>query len=224
MTEVVILMTTWLPESNDGERRLNILSHALQSWKEHLKNSGEIFLHVADDGSSPEMLHRLREKVELIWKPRPISWSGQTRRGVGTSLNSGILFYWNKVILHAVDDWQLYSDLDLTPWVSILEEEASICAFRFFPHPDLTGEIKYITPGVYAMNLDKHHFAFATRPSLWHPRMFEAYGLFEEKTSAYEVERLYNEEYCRLVGPKIWLALPDQWAHLGGVELGDITP
>jgi hypothetical protein len=54
--------------------------------------------------------------------------------------------------------------------------------------------------------------------------MFDAYGYFDEGVSAYECEQFYNERYCRLTGPKLIMALPDEWQHLGGVELGDITP
>lgn len=222
--DITILMTTWLPDGRDGERRLDFLTRALTSWYEHLRYDGNLLLHVADDGTRDDLWSHMMSVINTIWGEERVSWSKQERRGVGASLNLGVNVHRDTLILHAVDDWELFSDLNLNTWAEILEADARICGFRFFPHPDLTGVIKYIPPGVYAIDLDKHHFAFATRPSLWHPRMFEQYGYFEEGASAYEVERLYNEEYCRLTGAKLWLALPDQWQHLGGVELGDITP
>lgn len=221
--DITILMTTWLPDGKEGRLRAQLMEYALKSWRRNLIADREIWLHVADDGTSPEMKKILTKIVKSVWSGN-ISWSGQPRKGVGASLNNGLVMCNNRLVLHAVDDWNLLDSLDLSPWADILESDENICGFRFFPHPDLIGRIKYINPGVYAMDLDKHHFAFATRPSLWHPRMFETYGMFEEGVSAYEVERLYNEKYCLIVGPKLWLALPDQWAHLGGVELGDITP
>lgn len=224
--DITILMTTWLPDNRDGERRFEFAIRAMSSWEKNFEHSENIFLHIADDGSKNDRFEDLLVYAGDIFGKEKISWSTQERRGVGASLNLGINSHiWaGRLIFHAVDDWLLFDRLDLTSWADILESDENICGFRFFPHPDLTGRIKYINPGVYAMDLDKHHFAFATRPSLWHPRMFETYGMFEEGVSAYEVERLYNEKYCLIVGPKLWLALPDQWAHLGGVELGDITP
>jgi len=228
VTDVTIVMTTWIPDDETGNQRLEIIERALESWERSLIHKrGLLFLHVADDGTSLEQFEKLESIVKNHCPVNKISWSRQSRKGVGASLNTAIREHIKvgRQVFHAVDDWRLFSDLDLTPWISILEQDENICGFRFFPHPDLTGTIKYINPGVYAMNLDKHHFAFATRPSLWHPRMFGAYGFFEEGVSAYECERLYNEKYCRLPNPtNLWMALPDQWAHLGGVELGDITP
>lgn len=224
--DIVILMTTWLPDNKDGEQRFANAVTAMRSWNENLLNDGRIFLHVADDGSKNDRFEDLLAYAIDIFDKEKVCWSTQERRGVGASLNLGVRthMFGNRLILHAVDDWVLHNPIDLRPWAKILESETNICGFRFFPHPDLTGRIKYINPGVYAMNLDRHHFAFATRPSLWHPRMFETYGFFDEGVSAYECERLYNERYCMTVGPDLWLALPDQWEHLGGVELGDITP
>lgn len=222
MTPVTIVMTTWLPNNEDGYKRLNILQKCLISWHENLIHDDDIFLHVADDGSDDSMTVALKNAVLECWPRHGTRFTRQERHGVGASLNKGIRESPTDIVLHAVDDWELLKPLDIRPWVSLLEIP-DIAGFRLFPHPDLSGKIQYMG-GVYAMKLDRHHFAFATRPSLWHKRMFQAYGKFEEQVSAYECERLYNLNYCLGKGPDLWMALPDEWRHVDGVELGDITP
>lgn len=226
MTATTIVMTTWLPSGRAGWNRLDIIRETLISWQKNLISSDDIFLHVADDGSSDKMFDALKVAVAEEWHKYGVAFTQQDRKGVGASLNQGCAeaIKHGRIILHAVDDWKLLKPLNIDPWIQLLELDSKISAVRFFPHPDLTGIIKYVEPGIYAMELDRHHFAFATRPSLWHSRMFENYGWFDEGVSAYECEQFYNERYCRLLGPKIVLALPDEWMHVGGVELGDITP
>lgn len=226
MTVATIVMTTWLPNNQDGMLRLQIIEKTLRSWHKNLINSDDIRLHVADDGSSNEMLKELQDIVKIEWPYIGTTYSQQMRKGVGASLNAGIreALKYSDFVLHMVDDWVLTKPLDIDPWVEALALYENIGGFRFFPHPDLTGRIRYIKPGIYAMELDRHHFAFATRPSLWHRRMLEAYGPFDEGSSAYECERMYNLNYCLTDGPSLYLALPDEWEHVGGVELGDITP
>lgn len=226
MTAITIVMTTWLPPNRDGMRRLEIIQETLSSWQENLQSNDDIYLHIADDGSSERMLHALESIVSEQWVRHGTTYSQQNRKGVGASLNNGLeqAFRHTDIVLYAVDDWKLVKTLNLNPWIVLLRDDDILAGIRFFPHPDLTGTIKYVDPGVYMVDIDRHHFAFATRPSLWHKRMFEAYGYFDEGVSAYECEQFYNERYCKLIGPKLIMALPDEWKHLGGVELGDITP
>lgn len=226
MTVASIIMTTWLPDSEEGEKRLKIIESTVISWALNLISNDDIRMIVCDDGSSEPMFNKLKAIVNENWPRVGTSYFQQQRKGVGASLNKGVIegTKYSDILLHMVDDWRLLKPLDLDPWIEALSNIQSIAGFRFFPHPNLSGEIHYINPGIYAMSLDRHHFAFATRPSLWHSRMFESYGMFEESVSAYECERLYNINYCTLSGPILYLALPDEWEHMGGVELGDITP
>lgn len=227
MTVVNIVATTWFPSGTEGSKRLRIFCEALDSWNVNLSHNDDIYLHVADDGSSEITLDEIKNLVNDHWPKHGTTFSIQNRRGVGASLNQGCqrALTYSDVILYTVDDWKLLKPLDITPWVEFIEsKEYDAALVKFFPHPNTFGQIIYANPGIYAMRLNREGFAFSTRPSLWHRRMFDAYGWFPELVNAYDCERIYNLNISKFSWPLLYQALPDEWMHLGGVELGDITP
>ncbi len=193
-------MTTWFPPGEEGSKRLAIAKEALKSWEDHLFNKvGRIFLHIADDGSAYEMCADLIDYSE-VWTP---TGSVQERHGVGASLNEGFrrAFEVSDYVLYAVDDWALTYQCDLTPWIQLLEERENIGAVRLGPpHPDLTGIIIH-DDNRWFLQLDRHHFAFSLRPTLFQKRMLERYGQFPEDVNSYDVERMYSERFNALEGP-----------------------
>lgn len=199
---------------------------ALSSWQQHLLYpAGDVFLHVADDGSVPDGYPERFGPFHDSRFGEP-SFSRQERHGVGASLNAGFAeaFKRSPFALYFVDDWALTGDLDLTAWVRILLEDESIGMVRLGPpHPDLTGRVKHTPIGWY-LRLDRHHYAFAHRPALYHERFLTAYGAFEEDVNAYDCERIYAERFCKTAGPDIVYALPYPWSHVGTVELAGVQP
>jgi len=228
---LTIVMTTWMPEGPVGESRRSSAAAALLSWRLHLQYDGELRLHIADDGSPVEDLVRaVGARPNSFW---PTSLSRQQRRGVGASLNAGLRAAWNASPLAAyfVDDWGLRELLDITPWASLLMEDESVGCVRLGPpHPGLTGTVE-MSPSGWGLRLDPHHYAFGHRPALYHKRFFDAYGYFEEGTSALECERWYAEHFAKertstdlLRWPDIVYALSYPWVHLGEAEVGDVEP
>lgn len=232
MKDITIVATTWLPPGKE-DRRLKDFTLAMATWWAHLKYDGVINLHVADDGTLPEWYEKLQQVVETVWRGKgSITHSQQDRHGVGASLNAGLAeaFKTSPYVLYAVDDWQLLELLDLNPWIAFMEDnEYNANMVRFFPHPDLTGTFKHIPPYGWAVNLDRHHYVFATRPCLWHQRFFEPHlrglGWFKEDASAIEVEQDFNYRYIRQMSRhEIWLALPEVWRHMDAFSLSDLVP
>ena len=222
---IKVLMTTWFPDGEDGQLRLETADKALTSWVENLKYEGKFQLHIADDGSDPNRLMSLRDR-KLRWEP-PVIFSHQQRHGVGASLNAGVFQAREEdaLLLYLVDDWELLQPLDLTPWAKLLMEDESIGMVRLGPpHPWLTGQIIHHPDCDWYIKLDRHHFVYGHRPALYHRRFFDAYGLFKEGVSAYECERLYNENFCQQSGPDIVLALSHPWRHIESVELAGVMP
>jgi hypothetical protein len=230
---VTIVSTTYFPAGIDGATRRIAAQQALESWDRHLNYQGELRLHVADDGSPDG---------NAVGVSRfPFMVSRQERRGVGASLNAGFrqAFERSPLALYAVDDWEVVEPFDLTLWADLLMEREDIGCVRLGPpHPGTRGSVEMFSleaeppanpeRGGWFLRLDPYGFAFGHRPALYHRRMIDAYGWFEEGVNALECERLYAERYAResLFGdmPQVVLALPHPWRHIDSIELADIEP
>lgn len=243
---ITIVMTTYFPPGPSGALRVGVAKRALQSWLKFLHYDGEIRLHVADDGSDPDHFDILKIATVSVAD----SYSYQDRCGVGASLNAGFKSGFERGLVgYLVDDWIALADFDLTPWADLLLADESVGMVRFSPpHPGLTGEV-IAYPAGWALKLDRHNLAFATRPALYHKRMIDRYGWFTEGQNAFVVENDYNERFCSEIKcnifapghqdhfagcyekkcdgetwPGIVLALPLIFDHVESIELGDITP
>ncbi len=213
---ITAVVTTYITT----QQRKEVVERTLMSWGKYLYYEGEINLILSDDGSS--------QPFHPSWSPDPI-WTRQDRRGVGASLNAGfnLAFRTSPIVLYAVDDWSLTEPLDLTPWVRLLMERDDVGLVRLGPpHPNLTGKVEMVTSlwQGWGLRLDKKGLVVAQRPALWHKRMIDAYGWFQEQVSALECERLYNEHFCQADGPDAVLVLPHPWLHIESESLSSLTP
>lgn len=205
---ITIVMTTWFTQT----QRIEVALEALNSWKNYLIYAEELRLHVADDGSA------LDWNPEKVWDGK-ITRSRQERLGVGASLNAGFkqAFKTSPLVLYAVDDWQLTEPFDITPWVRLLLEREDVGIVRLGPpHPHLKGTILPYTEEWqgWALRLDRYGLAVGHRPELFHQRMLDYYGLFDERVNAQECERLYSVRWAADErGPDIVMALPHPWFH-----------
>lgn len=232
--DVTIVATTWLPPGNE-RARLDAIQTAISSWRRYLRyDSGEIHLHVSDDGTvkNPWGIY-LRQTITEAWGlwRKSVTFSRQERCGVGASLNAGLCaaFQRSPIVLHAVDDWELLAPLDLTPWVNFLNDpNYDVGMVRFFPHPDLEGTVRHIPPHGWAVALQRHHFVFGFRPCLWHKRFFDALGYFDEGVSSFDAEAQFNRRLTwrppAVAAGWIWLALPEQWRPIETGSLAAVVP
>lgn len=228
-----VVVTTWLPPGLAGGKRFNVMKQARRSWGDYLiyeddprLPSASFNYVIGDDGSDPPTLPQI---AEIYRAPRcRVTMLPGTRQGVGASLNRCFecAFQISPVALYAVDDWALSNVLDITPWVKLLLQDESIGAVRLGPpHPDLTGRVMHLGELGWALALDRHHYAFSFRPTLFHKRMIDWLGGFEEGVSSLECERLANERWCADPdAPGIVLALPSPFEHLYSVELSALVP
>lgn len=221
---VSVVATTFFP----NELRAETFAETVATWEEHLHYVGNLKrlrLIIADDGS----LINPRLRLPAIFKSHEMVVVGQSRHGVGASLNIGFqrAFEISPLVLYAVDDWCLIHNFDISPWVQLLMEREDVGMVRLGPpHPNTSGMIEAFTSNWqgWGLRLDRKGFAFGHRPALYHKRMLDIYGWFEEDVNAYECERLYNERFCSTAGPDIVLALPHPFKHLESIELAGVDP
>lgn len=231
---VVVIMTTYFPDGEEGKQRLlHATIPTFNSWEAHLKYSaypGGEGIHVvqADDGTSKE------NYVTFGWFRGYLCTSTlQKRKGVGASLNSGFrrayeVFGPDTIVLYAVDDWALTQDFDISPWVQLLLEREEVGMVRLGPpHPNTSGVVQAYTENWqgWGLHLYRTDYAFGHRPALYHKRMIDYYGWFKEDCSALECEKDYSDRFVeKALGPNIVLALPHPWQHLESIELAYIDP
>ncbi len=215
---VTIVMTTYFPDL----RRRQIAERTLCSWQRHLKYQGELRLHVADDGSDIAFF------AAQYWQGA-ITYSYQRRHGVGASLNQGFRqgFSVSPLVLYAVDDWALTFPLDITPWAEVLLSRSEVGMVRLGPpHPNIRGEVRVYSEDwrSWGLCLERYAYAFGHRPALYHQRMIDTYGGFEEDVTALECEKVYAERFARMTGPDIVLSLSSPWFHMPEESLSAVVP
>lgn len=223
---ITIVMTTFIPTGDDGDKRILVEDAALQTWADNLKYRGKINLHIADDGSVKEGIH-----IPNRWMRNldSLSYSSQSRKGVGASLNAGFrkAFETSPLAIYLADDWSLIEPLDLTPWAQLLMEREDVGVVRFSPpHPSIRGSVEAFTTNLqsWGLRLDRYGYAYGHRPALHHKRFWDAYGEYAEKCTALECEDRYNLNYCSKEGPDVILTLPSKFEHLSSVELAYVNP
>lgn len=222
---VTVVMTTCFFD----EQRAKIAYQTLASWAENLRYTSTIYLHVADDGGDIlpdiEKMGRIINKTPNSCMSRKITYSEQKAQGVGASLNAGFkqAFELSPYVLYLVDDWRLDQPFDITPWVYLLQQREDVGIVRLGPpHPHLYGKIEPMTElwQGWALRLERHGLVVGHRPEIFHKRMIDYYGWFDEQVNAQECERLYSVRWAADdQGPDIVLALPHPWFHIDQADL-----
>jgi hypothetical protein len=214
---ITILATTYVPP--DGLDRADAIEVSLRSWREHIKVSGGIHVHIADDGSAVDLESRWRDVVG-DWAS--FSYSRQERKGVGASLNRGLAICREKspLVLYPMDDWRLVSDVDLDPWVEILTQHQDVGCIRLAPSGGTGGGTARRFGAVVAVEFRRDGHYWSLLPALYHERFFQAYGAFAEGISAVDAETDYNQKVKSTNGPAILVAFLCPWQHAGPEPIG----
>jgi len=234
MKTVYIITTTYYPATKLGAKRYRTMLEVIKSWKDHLHYSGDLELIVCDDGTEELKSGNKKitpavmvEAINKVWGKK-IEYSSSHRLGIGASFNRGFAAAFDATdqAIYIPDDMRLLVDFDLDPWVKFLDEYPDYGMVRLgLVHPNLMGETKFIPEIGYGMALIKEQgYVYAGRPALFHKRFMDAYGHFQEGSSAIDCENDYNRRFMHSPGPDVFLALPYRWHHDDVLELGHMTP
>jgi len=101
--------------------RLAIAKRCLESVGKNLKCSEELWLHIADDGSSQEYRDELLDLAHQYYGDN-VSATNSDRRGYGGNYNAAtaITHRIADLILPLEDDWEMQREFDLTPIANVL--------------------------------------------------------------------------------------------------------
>lgn len=225
---LAVVMTTYFLTGAAGKSRAEAAITTLATWVRFLKGAVISFVFI-DDGSDEENWNYFKLSMESLRLSRYYV-DRQKHSGLGNSLNLGFqaaYTHYSPIVAYMVDDWSLTRDLDVSPWIKLLQEREDVGMVRLGPpHPGISGQIEAFTEDWqgWGLRLEREGFAYAQRPALYHKRFTDAYGWWEEGISALECERLYMQKIVDTPGPDIILALPHPWRHIDTVSLSSMEP
>lgn len=161
---LAVVMLTYSP-SVESPRH----TYAKMTWlslRKHLKYSGDLQFHIADDGSPIEHIYGIQDLEDFKF-----SVTDSCRRGYGANYNTATqsLHYRSDYMLMIEDDWELTRPLDLDPLIAALDEGLDCIRLGYLGWTqEVTGSLKKFS--------DQTYFVFDNdmpEPHVWagHPRI-----------------------------------------------------
>lgn len=207
---VTILLLTY----EDGKR--NTAEATLRAALDGITYSGEIAVHIADDGSVEGHVDRLRALAGGYAHVVAVGSTNVARRGYGASYNAAtqlVHLTHDGVVLVLEDDWELTRPLDLDPLV------------------DALGGVYAFAPGVQCIRLGYLGFTQSLHGEVVHTPagpMLLLDPASDEPHVAAGHPRLESVAFERAVGP--WAeglapgATEFDWCHRTGARIGVAWP
>jgi len=199
----------------------------LESTFEHLKYPPELIKwYIGDDGSPKEHVDILRNFIQRR-TPNLIGWHNEKfseipyAAGKGWNKGLGLCYQHSDFVLVLEDDWRMDADLDLLPYVKLLQDrqDVGIVSFRILSIGADVHTVGY-DGRVYLQYKRTTQYAYSGNPHLRHARYTKHYGWYAEDRSPGLIE-LHQDDNYRYKndilrdeddGPRIWReANLDQW-------------
>lgn len=192
-------------------KRTALAVETVRSFAENLNYPKELRQwYIADDGSPFEHVQAIFDELNLHGEK--LYGYHNEKLGVGYHAGRG----WNRgllkgheissILLWIEDDWQLRVNLDIAPYVRLLQERDDIGIVRL-GHLAVGNRV-LITgyDGVHYLEyLRGTSYAYSGNPHLRHQRFSEAYGMFVEDKNPGEMELAMDAAFqAKEDGPKIW--------------------
>lgn len=226
---VCILLLTY----EDGQR--GTAERTLRAVLDHVRYSGPLHVHIADDGSVSGHVDALRAIASGYAAVATVGATNAGRRGYGASYNlaTQAIHGAHPIVLPLEDDWELRRPLDLDPLVSTIKADNGIECIRlgYLGHTqDLHGTVIHTHAGqmlVIDSDSPERHVA-AGHPRIetvaWERRV----GPWAEGLAAGMTEF----EWCGRFAARRGVAWPmdlvrpygDLFGHIGAHGLGEIEP
>lgn len=209
--------------------------HTVYSTCEHLKYPREaIRWYVADDGSDEQHHHAVLKALEqngcqlLGHHNDRFRDDDSYNCGKGWNRGLGLCHQYSDYVLWLEDDWKMEAELDLMPYMRLLEENqrVGIVTFRILSAGADVHTVGY-NGEIFLKYQRTTQYAFSGNPLLRHARYTKYYGTYVEDRSPGLLELYQDDMYryeddlktLRTNGPEIWRpAMLDAWGgwhHIG---------
>lgn len=222
---IVIMLLTY--------ERLEFAALTLRSVAENLHASEEIWLHIADDGSSQEYRDELFSLAHELFGDR-CSMTNSSRNGYGGNYNKAtqVVHGLADLVLPLEDDWKVVRDFDLDPLAGVLRDGLFDCVrLGYIGYTaTLQGRLVY-AEGLHWLEFDpdsseKH--VFAGGPRLETVAFERELGPWPENIGqgATELEVIGRPAARRKIAWPLDLVKPkgDLFVHIGSYKAGSKEP
>jgi len=205
------------------------IRRTLEALLKHLKFSGVLRWHLADDGTPGEYIPALlREYPELAW-----SATTTKRQGWGANVNKALNHPgMTDLIFLCEDDYVVQQDLDLDAGAALLHS-TDLGVIRYDGLAGHVGlslrlcEAETALGRLTYLELDRlnssHLNVYSNRPHLRHRRFHDCYGPYPENLSLGKTEESYAHRILDQAGPGIAIlpsGIPQAFDHIGHSRQG----
>jgi len=177
--------------------RLPEITRTITALQCHLKYSGEVFYHIADDSSPTGYIDAIHARFPHI----PFTHTLGCRGGWGVNANTALALL-NKKYLYVFlieDDYVAKKDINITHGIALMQSNKKVCAVRY---DGIAGHILNLrlretaTPigNIAYMYINKgssHLNVYSNRPHLRHTVRFACFGKYAEGEPLGETEELF---------------------------------
>jgi len=210
-------------------RRTEMAVRTIKSTIEHLLYPPELIAWFVGDDGSPKKHETAIRRALKDQRLREYSNERLRNEGEEDTFFSGQV--WNHVlglgyqysdfVLFLEDDWDMENDLDLIPYVRLLQqrEDVGMVTFRIL---NVGADVRTVGENgeIFLQYQRTSAYGYCGHPSLRHARFVRYYGWFHEQRSPGEIELDMDSRYREQVdGPHVWRpATLDQWGgwhHIG---------
>lgn len=169
--DLAIVLLTY---GGTAERQM-YAERTLRTTLDRVHYSGDLFVHIADDGS-PQVYRESLFDLASAHTPNRVSVTNAERGGYGRNYNlaTQVVHTFAEIVLPLEDDWELVTDLNLDPLVEALYDPRIGCirlGYLGFTRDDFRGRLVHVAGGTYFLidpdNDEPHVFA-------GHPRLESA--------------------------------------------------
>lgn len=216
-------------------KRTNEAIQTIYSTVQHLNYEGEIRWYLADDGSNPghhtALLRALETNGQTLLGEHNEKFreDGSYNCGRGWNRGLGLCHQFSDYVLWLEDDWLMEADLNILPYMRLLEEneQVGIVTFRILSVGADVHTVGY-NGDMYLRYERTTQYAYSGNPLLRHARYAKKYGWFAEDRSPGMLELQQDDLYRyadnakirdRQDGPQIWrpagLDVWGGWHHIG---------
>lgn len=187
-------------------KRLEYTIPCIDSISASLKYSGDLGWYIADDGSGPDHMHTIFTNLNAN-QQHWIGWHSE-RLGPGPSWTKACEFVLMgyDYIFWLEDDWVCRYEVNIDPYVKLLEERLDIGMVRLGCMAVGLKMEAVGYDGIHYMNISKKtQYCYSGNPSIRHRRHFDAYGFYASDQRGPGDNEIYHDQRVRSrSGPQVW--------------------